>query len=408
MTLRWRTLVLVLCCATVTLLAALLAHTPTIAQADDGSKHDTYQGPLAGTQTYEAAGTATIASTPTPTRWESAALSELADELGWPPIVSDDGARLAISLTVSSSDQALISIRPFDFSAGAQAAFGAEQEDARLGGLQVSSIEFNSYHAYSASRSNNGITYERRLHWIAGAWIFGIDISGTGYVMSALDPLALGDRLLQIALQHGLPPSLGGSTATPAPTYGQPSSATPTIANCGLAFTDVDQSYWAYRFIAQLACSGVIGGYPDGTFRPQNSTTRAQFAKMIVLSEGWSMANPSRPTFRDVDGSHLFYRYVETAFAHNVVGGYGGDLFKPDAYVTRAQVAKMLVRARGWSLSEQSTSSLCDVPASHWAWSYIQIAIEHNAFSGYANGCFYPDAFATRAQLAKVIVQAHP
>ena len=70
--------------------------------------------------------------------------------------------------------------------------------------------------------------------------------------------------------------------------------------------------------------------------------------------------------------------------------GNSGGLFKPDAYVTRAQVAKMLVRARGWSLSGQSVVSLCDVPSTHWAWSYVQIAIENNAFSGYANGCFYP------------------
>jgi S-layer homology domain len=175
-----------------------------------------------------------------------------------------------------------------------------------------------------------------------------------------------------------------------------------------VTFTDVDQSYWAYTYITQLACSGVIGGYSDGTYRPQNSTTRAQFAKMIVLSEGWTLANPARASFRDVDGSHLFYRYIETAYAHNVVAGYSSGLFKPDAYVTRAQVAKMLVRARGWSGLEQTTYSLCDVPSSHWAWYYVQIALQHSAFTGYANGCFYPDAFATRAQLAKVIVLAYP
>jgi hypothetical protein len=173
-----------------------------------------------------------------------------------------------------------------------------------------------------------------------------------------------------------------------------------------VSFSDVSQDYWAYRYIANLACIHVISGYWDGTFRPQNSTTRAQLAKMLVLSEGWTLANPARPTFRDVDGSHLFYRYIETAYAHGVVSGFDDDLFKPDSNVTRAQVAKMLVRARGWVLAAQTSVTLCDVPASHWAWTYIQIAIQHNAFAGYANGCFYPDAYATRAQLAKVIAQS--
>jgi hypothetical protein len=127
---------------------------------------------------------------------------------------------------------------------------------------------------------------------------------------------------------------------------------------------------------------------------------------MIVLAQGWSLANPTRPTFRDVDGSHLFFRFVETAYAHGVVTGYGGNLFKPDLYVSRAQVAKMLVRSRGWSLEEHGQSAvLCDVPASHWAWSYIQTSIQHNVFTGYANGCFYPDAYATRAQIAKVVIE---
>ena len=106
-----------------------------------------------------------------------------------------------------------------------------------------------------------------------------------------------------------------------------------------------------------------------------------------------------------MDRSHLFYRYIETAYAHGVFDGYGSE-FRPDSYVTRAQVAKMLVRANGWSLSldGQSPVPLCDVPQDHWSWLYVQVAIQHHVFSGYANGCFLPDAAATRAQITKVMV----
>jgi hypothetical protein len=152
-----------------------------------------------------------------------------------------------------------------------------------------------------------------------------------------------------------------------------------------------------------------VSGYADGTFRPDNPTTRAQLAKMLVLSQGWDLLNPDVPSFADVNRSHLFYRYIETAYAHGVFDGYGAN-FRPDNYVTRAQVAKMLVLASSWDLSlgGQGPIALCDVPESHWSWLYVQVAMQHGVFNGYANGCFLPDAAATRAQIAKVLVLARP
>jgi hypothetical protein len=125
---------------------------------------------------------------------------------------------------------------------------------------------------------------------------------------------------------------------------------------------------------------------------------------MLALAEGWQLASPSVATFPDVPPSHIFYRYVETAVREGVISGLPGGMFRPDGFVTRAQVAKMLAQARGWSLDPEETASLCDVPRSHWAWEPIQAAIARGAFRGYADGCFYPDTVATRAQLAKVLV----
>jgi hypothetical protein len=337
--------------------------------------------------------------------WETDALTELADRLGWPTVVTQDGSgRLSISLVLTTTDQAEVSIRPFEFSAGAQAAFAAEQQDALVAGFVVTPEQFNSYPAYSAFTVAD-TTNQRRLHWVAGQWIMGVDVEGSSDIMQAMNLDSIGTQLLGIAIEHGLPAPPGWA-ATAVPTQVQP-SATPTELSCDITFPDVTPDYWAYSYIQELACSGIISGYPDGSFKPQNPTTRAQLTKMIVLSEGWPLANPDTPSFVDVDSSHLFYRYVETALAHGVVHGYAGGFFRPDAYVTRAEVAKMLVLARGWHLTVQNAVSLCDVPSGHWAWTYVQVALQHGTFNGYGNGCFLPDAFATRAQLAKVIVQAH-
>src|SRR6266581_3707719 len=94
-----RAMAFILCCAVLMLVLALFGSTPRIAAADDGSKQTVGQGPAQATQTAEAAGTMAAVPTPTPTRWESAALSELADELGWQPLVGEDGGKLSISLT---------------------------------------------------------------------------------------------------------------------------------------------------------------------------------------------------------------------------------------------------------------------------------------------------------------------
>jgi hypothetical protein len=348
----------------------------------------------------------------TPVRWERQALRDLAEVLEWPPVVSQDASgRLMVQRVVSSSERSAAIIRPFEFHAGAEAAFLASQEDTRISGYTVAVETFFSYPAYYASLSDGqGQLYERRFYWLADNWIMGVELKGTS--SSSLDPRAIGQQLLVLAVQYGLPAPPGG--VIPTPTHGlsatpsvMPPAGTSTPVPCAIEFIDVPPASWAYNFITQLACQGIVSGYSDGTFRPQYATTRGQLVKMLVLAEGWTIEVPSTSTFSDVGVSHTFYRYIETAYAKDVVGGYSDGTFRPDDLVTRAQVAKMVVGARGWALDVATPVNLCDVRATHWASAYIQAAIARGIFTGYGDGCFYPDAPATRAQLAKVLVLAH-
>jgi hypothetical protein len=61
-------------------------------------------------------------------------------------------------------------------------------------------------------------------------------------------------------------------------------------------------------------------------FRPGNSTTRAQISKIIVLAKGWSLYTPPTPTFRDVPANHAFYQYIETAYDNGIISGYNCGL----------------------------------------------------------------------------------
>jgi hypothetical protein len=381
---------------------AALTATRTPTPSDGGSQPDQ--------ATFTPTPSPVVASTPV--RWERQALRDLAEVLEWPPVVSQDASgRLMVQRIVSSSERSAVIIRPFEFHAGAEAAFLASQEDTRISGYSVAEETFFSYPAYYASLTDGqGQLYEQRFYWLAGNWIMGVELKSAGG--SSLDPRAIGQQLLVLAVQYGLPAPPGG--VIPTPTHGlsatpsvMPPQGTATPVPCDIEFDDVPPASWAYSFITQLACRGVVSGYGDGTFRPQYATTRGQLVKMLVLAEGWTIQAPSTPTFSDVGVSHTFYSYIETAYAQDVVSGYSDGTFRPDDLVTRAQVAKMVVGARGWTLDVATPVNLCDVRATHWASAYVQAAIARGIFTGYGDGCFYPDAPATRAQLAKVLVLAH-
>src|SRR5437588_6700528 len=98
-------------------------------------------------------------------------------------------------------------------------------------------------------------------------------------------------------------------------------------------FVDVNEGDWADDPIQYLVDQGVMTGYADGTFRPNENVTRAQFAKMLVVAMGWPVQTPSTPTFSDVPASDWAYGYIETAPPHGVISGYGDGTFHPSASI---------------------------------------------------------------------------
>ncbi len=88
----------------------------------------------------------------------------------------------------------------------------------------------------------------------------------------------------------------------------------------------------------------VSDGYPDGSWHPYDPVTRAQFAKFVVLACGLTPIHPGTTTFPDVPRSAEHYPFVETAVASGMVHGYDDGLFHPDDPVTREQAAAMVVR----------------------------------------------------------------
>src|SRR5205823_1298492 len=127
-------------------------------------------------------------------------------------------------------------------------------------------------------------------------------------------------------------------------------TSTATPRPCTISFPDVQPSDYFYEPVRYLYCHGVVSGYDTG-FRPYNLTTRGQLCKIVVLAKEWTIYTPPTPTFSDVPTGHVFYRFVETAYYHGIISGYGcgtGCLeFRPENNITRAQLCKIVVLAEG-------------------------------------------------------------
>jgi len=114
-------------------------------------------------------------------------------------------------------------------------------------------------------------------------------------------------------------------------------------------FPDVKDSEYYGEAVNVLSSLGVIGGFPDGTFKPGNEVTRAQMATMIVNSLGMTVTGQSDTKFTDVPKSHWASGFIAYATSVGFVAGYPDGTFKPDKEVTYDQALTMIVAALGYT-----------------------------------------------------------
>ena len=123
----------------------------------------------------------------------------------------------------------------------------------------------------------------------------------------------------------------------------------------GAAFTDSADFKVKTEVVDTLVQLGVINGYTDGSFKPNDTVTRAEMAKMIyVLRTGNSDAsayNNDKTTFTDING-HWAAGYVKYCQSLGIIAGVSATQFKPDANVTAQEAAKMLLVTLGYDANQ--------------------------------------------------------
>ena len=173
--------------------------------------------------------------------------------------------------------------------------------------------------------------------------------------------------------------------------------------NIGKAVKDFPdtQNSWAREQIAELVERKIINGFPDGTFGPDLSITRAEFSKMLVLA--FSMALSDGDSFLDVSSDDWFAPYVYSAYKENIVKGYD-NLFAPHDNITRQDAAVMIHRY----LSNKNIAPIGEknFNDSLYISDYAQDAVSALASAKLLNGdnnLFNPHNNTTRAEASTII-----
>ena len=173
-------------------------------------------------------------------------------------------------------------------------------------------------------------------------------------------------------------------------------------------FSDLTSEHWAYEPIIEMANKGILKGYPDGTFLPNKSITRAEFAKILVLSLNLKDTNKNN-FFDDVDSSHWSYDYVR--IASNYLSGYTNGskvYFMPDEQAVREDMAVAIVMATNLQNKQYDLKTLdrfSDKDSISESFKkYVAIAVENNLMHGNANGTFNPKGKLTRAEVSQLML----
>ena len=174
-------------------------------------------------------------------------------------------------------------------------------------------------------------------------------------------------------------------------------------------FTDIE-TYWGATYVDFLYNAGITTGYEDGTFRPDQKITRAQFAVMLYRYLGLDESKYADVELPFADNAKIgayAVPAIKALYTEGIINGSTGSdgqlYFNPNNSLTRAQAATMIGRTqeKGYASVELSFTDAAKIPA--YATAYIQTMAAQGIISGYTDGTFKPNNPITRGQMAKIL-----
>lgn len=171
-------------------------------------------------------------------------------------------------------------------------------------------------------------------------------------------------------------------------------------------FWDVPKDHWAFDYVAELVDRGVIAGYEDGSFKPNNTVTRAEWSKIMVCAAGIP-TNDNSVYFSDMQ-EHWAIPYVNAA--KNYLTAYSDNTYRPNQAAVREDVTMAMVKLKGYDVSDVDYSYLSNFTdtdsISNNIKAYVAVAVEKGLISGFEDNTFRGQATLTRAEAATLLWKA--
>ena len=209
------------------------------------------------------------------------------------------------------------------------------------------------------------------------------------------------------------PPSGGGKvittptpTPTPTPDVEEPEETeVPGLPEDEIKFTDID-GHWAKEIILKLAKMDIVSGYPDGTIRPDASITRAEMAVIVVHAAGLEPAEKIDLKFED---SALIPEwaagFIQTAVENDIIVGYEDNTFRASRELSREEMVVLILKAFDIAIEKglERPAFLDGANIGTWSLDYIATSVKLAIVKGYPDNTFQPKKSVTRAEAFVVL-----
>ncbi|MFX4262142.1 S-layer homology domain-containing protein [Pelotomaculum propionicicum] len=167
------------------------------------------------------------------------------------------------------------------------------------------------------------------------------------------------------------------------------------------------QNHWAQKQISDWVDKGYISGYPDGSFKPDNTITRAEFVTMANRAFGKNATVPV--SFPDVSSKDWFAAGVAKAVAAGYISGYDDGTFRPNENIKRQEAAVMITKLLNLAVSADDQvlnqfADYADIP--QWSKGYIGAVVAAGYMSGYTDQTYQPEGHITRAEAVSTLDRA--
>lgn len=192
-------------------------------------------------------------------------------------------------------------------------------------------------------------------------------------------------------------------------TYSQPNSTSTFDRVQKYRFTDVPTHFWAYESITKMTKEGLMSGYRNGAFKPNDPLSREEAASLFSNMLGDTPSIMLASSFSDITSDRWSSLAIESVARANIISGYGDSTYRPEQYMSRqefAVVANKFLHYQGYRTEDPTALDTIHFSDQKFIAPWAQSSVRELALLGFINysttGLFNPEKYVTRAEAAEI------